>query len=70
MRAGFNGEEGGLVFSTLPVQKMLVCKFMRATSKEAERRGQANARRVEQGQSRDILKLGHSHRERYSRLHK
>ena len=52
------------------MQKMLVCKCMWENSKEANRRGQANTQRVAQGQYQHILELGHSHRERYSMVHK
>ena len=49
---------------------ILVCKCMWETSKEAERRGQANNLSVVQGQYRNILELGHSNRERYSMAQK
>ena len=49
---------------------MLVFKCMWVTSKENERRGQANSRSVAQGQSQHILESGHSHYESYSRVNK
>ena len=49
---------------------ILVCKCMWENSKEAKRRGQANAQSVVQGQYQNILELGHSNRERYSMAQK
>ena len=49
---------------------MMACKCMWETSEKAKRRGQANARCVAKVQYRNILELGHSQRERCSRVHK